>query len=58
MTREEAHALLIDSRLLASASRPAAGWSGTRDRGYDAGRAAFRFERTHPETAVQNCEVY
>jgi hypothetical protein len=58
MGREEAHALLTDSRLLTSASRPATGWSSTSDRGYDAGRAAFHFERAHPDTPVHTCEVY
>ena len=58
MTREEAHTLLAGASLRSSVSRPAAGWSATDDSNDQAGRAAFHYERTHPDSAVQSCEVY
>jgi hypothetical protein len=58
MTRDEAHAVLVHARLLSSVSRPATGWSATDDSNHRAGRAAFHFERGHPEATVQSCEVY
>ena len=58
MTREEAHALLAGASLRSSVSRPAAGWSATDDSNDQAGRAAFHYERIHPDSAVQSCEVY
>jgi hypothetical protein len=58
MSREEIHAVLTYASLLTSASRPKSGWSDASDGGYNAGRAAFHFERTHPEAKVQTCEVY
>ena len=58
MTREEAHTLLVGASLQSSVTRPAAGWSSTDDSDNQAGRASFRYERDHPESAVQSCEVY
>src|SRR6266446_1991247 len=56
MTREQVRADLRDSWLLVSASRPAAGWS--REVSPPAGRFAARFESSHPDAAVEACDVY
>lgn len=57
MSRDEAHALLAQTAL-SSVSRPAAGWSSTDDSNHQASRAAFHYERKHPGTKVESCEVY
>jgi hypothetical protein len=58
MTREEAHALLAHANLMSSVPRPACGWSSTDDSNNQASRAAFHFERKHPDVKVESCEVY
>src|SRR2546423_747956 len=57
MTRDEAHTLLVGASLRSSVSRPTVGWSATDDSHDQAGRAAFHYERTHPDSPVQSCEV-
>lgn len=54
--RDEAHALFTQTAL-SSASRPTTGWSTTDDSNHQATRAAFRYEREHPNTRVELCEV-
>jgi hypothetical protein len=55
MSRDEAHALLAP---MSSVSRPTTGWSSTDDSNHAASRFAFHYEREHPNTRVESCEVY
>jgi hypothetical protein len=57
MSRDEAHALLAQPAM-SSVSRPTTGWSPTDDTNHQASRAAFHYEREHPDTRVYSCEVY
>src|SRR6185369_12573924 len=57
MSREEAHTALASANLLSSVTRPAAGWSATDGSNDRAGQAAFHYERNHPPSQVQSCEV-
>lgn len=56
MTRMEVRTDLADSYLLASASRPAGGWS--RVVSPPAGGRAVMFEFSHPGIIVEACDVY
>jgi hypothetical protein len=56
MTRNEVRADLADSHLLASASRPASGWS--RQVSPPAGGQAAMFEGSHAGATVEACDVY
>jgi hypothetical protein len=56
MSRDEAHALLPAP--MSSVSRPTIGWSSTDKSHHDASSFAFYYERQHPDTRVESCEVY
>jgi len=56
MSRDDVRAALADSWLLASVSRPEAGW--TREVSPPAGGRAARFEMTNPGMIVEMCDVY
>jgi hypothetical protein len=57
MSRDQAHGLLGQAGLLSSVLRPATGWSSAGDNNHQASRAAFHYEREHPNSTVA-CEVY
>jgi hypothetical protein len=55
MSRDEAQARLAP---MSSVSRPTTGWSSTDKSNHQASRFAFYYERQHPDTRVESCEVY